>query len=776
MHRLLLLFSFLATASAQPVDLAIDLGPLSETGAFQRDGLADLRPGDVSVGVRGSAAPLAWDRSLALTDPDGDGVYTARLTFPEGTGTVEYKAVVEGEEVIWEAGGNRLLFPGRMETDRRAFGGFQTGLPVLTVSQAQLSEDLGLLRSAMEALHPGLTLHNTPAELEAISQRLTRRARGLAEAYGEAIPMPEVYLAVTEAVAALRDGHTQVSMYNQSEYLSAVLYERPDRAPFTFRLVEGRMIVTGDATERGPAGGGVLPPGTEILSMDGRPVAEIIEAMMPYVSADGSNDAKRVYELQTGALTAPAERFDVLYSLLYEPSGDLALRIRQPDGTERGLAVGRVTQTERRETLWARDARLPRSQDDLLSFRFLADGTAYLRIGSFSTFNMDLDYDAWLTDAFRQINDAHADRLVVDLRGCAGGMDDAAALLFRHLLRQPVTVDLWDGQTAYDVVPGAIRPHIRSWNNGFYDLSAQVTPAGDGTFRLPPRDPITVPPAADAFGGAVAVLVDAAASSATFYLADQIQHTGAATLVGQTTGGSLKGLNAGQMVFLNLPHSGIAVDIPLFGSRPSEPGPDRGVIPDVLVPPNADAVIAGRDPELDAALAFLARTSSVSSGDLPAGLAEDAGGPIPFAALAGEWAGTLTYTDYSDDTSRTTLTFRASASPRREGSDREGVRLNITFVEPDGSPGGQGRRDLANLQGRTDRVGYGGDQWAVLRRTARPDGFTLVIEGREQDNNRPATVRHTLTLRDGVFTDRKEVRYDGTDAFFERNLFRFTRP
>ncbi|MEO1077800.1 MAG: peptidase S41, partial [Bacteroidota bacterium] len=94
-------------------------------------------------------------------------------------------------------------------------------------------------------------------------------------------------------------------------------------------------------------------------------------------------------------------------------------------------------------------------------------------------------------------------------------------------------------------------------------------------------------------------------SSATFYLADMIQQTGAAPLVGQTTGGSLKGLNGGQMVFLTLPHTGFAVDVPLYGSRPVTPGPDRGIVPDVLVEPDADAVVAGRDPELEAALSLL---------------------------------------------------------------------------------------------------------------------------------------------------------------------------
>ncbi|MEM1055807.1 MAG: S41 family peptidase [Bacteroidota bacterium] len=833
-------------ASAQSVTVEIDLTERDLAGA--------------TVGLRGDTAPLAWDRSFPMEDPDGDGVYSATLAFDEGTGTVGYKAVIQpaSGDPQWEPGGNRLLFPGRMESDRRAFGGAQTDLPTLTVSVAQLSEDLAILQEGMQALHPGLFLHNTEAELGALLADLQRGARQLAGRYGEAIPMSAAYLPISRAVASIRDGHTQVSMFNQSTYTEAALYTASDRAPFAFRLIGGRMVVTGDATPDR-----MLPPGTEVLSLDGRSVDDIVAAFMPYASADGSNDAKRVDLLQVNGLSRVAERFDVLYSLLYQPEGDLALEVRLPDGTEQTMRVPRMNQIERRDLLWARDETLPRDYDDLLSFEMLDSETAYLRIGAFTTFNMSLDYGEWLTEAFREFNERGAQRLVVDLRGNGGGMDDAAALLFAHLLREPTEVSFWQGVTAYDVVPENLRPHIRSWSDDFYDISADVTSNGDGTFSLRQRAPVTVAPAPDAFEGDVAVLVDAGPSSATFYLADRIQQTGAATLVGQTTGGSLKGLNGGQMVFLTLPNTGIAVDIPLYGSRPTSPGPDRGVIPDVVVEPDADAVIAGRDPELEAALAFL---SGDLANDGPPALAtpenpvdqllgawlvdlrptpdsevytqtislfasetqafagsfygsplesahlnddwsdvriafttSDGSGtyhhsatlrggrmhgtthapsrdllsvwtavrPLPLQNLAGDWAGTLTYTDYQDDTSRVTLTTSAEAE-----AVRGGIQITVSFVEPDGSSGGMGATTI--LDGGAS-ITYNGESWQEISRTVTDEGFRLVIQREGDDNDRPATIRHTITLDGDVMTDRKQVRYNGTDAFFERNEFRFTR-
>ncbi|MEO1513020.1 MAG: CBM20 domain-containing protein, partial [Planctomycetota bacterium] len=321
-----------ATAHAQPVTIALDLADRDLAGA--------------TVGVRGDTAPLSWEASLPLTDPDGDGVYTAEVAFPDGTGRVAYKGVLEPEagEAEWEPGSNRLLLPGVMTEDRRAFGAAQTDLPVVTITAAQLAEDLAVLRDGMTTLHPGLQLHNTHADLAAAADRLAAAARDLVATYGDAIPVTAAYLPIAEAVAAIRDGHTQVSMYNQSSYTEAILYDRADR---------------------------VLPAGTEILTLDGRPFTEVIDALMPYASADGGNDAKRIDLLQVGDLLAPAERFDVAYSQHFAPEGDLVLTVRTPDGTEQTLTTPRMNADARRDVLWDRDPDLPRSRDDLLRYDFL---------------------------------------------------------------------------------------------------------------------------------------------------------------------------------------------------------------------------------------------------------------------------------------------------------------------------------------------------------------------------------------------------------------------
>ena len=471
------------------------------------------------------------------------------------------------------------------------------GAQAPTVSASELSDDLALLERTLRSVHPGLTLHRPEAEIDAAFADLSRAASGLADRYGDAIPVTEAYLPVAALLSAIRDGHTQLNPYNQTGSTRAALFDRADRVPFAFRLLGDRMVVTGDATPDRS-----LPPGTEVIALDGRLVPEVIAALLPYVRADGGNDGKRRALLQIAG-TAPAEDFDILYPLVFETSGDLSLTVRRPDGTEAEIHVARTTRDARLARLADRDPDLPLTNDDELDVRVLDDGTGLVRIGTFATFNMETDYGAWLVNAFRQVSGAP--RLIVDLRGNEGGWTDAALLLFRHLLTEPVEISLWGSVLAYDVFPEALRPHVMSWDDGYLDRSAVAVRLGDGTFRLQEPTTLPVPPAPDAYPGPAAVIMDADASSATFRLAMAIRETGAAVLVGQETGGSLHGLNAGSTVFLTLPHTGFVVDIPLIGSRPAAPGPDRGVIPDVLVAPDPDAVIAGRDPEVEAALTAL---------------------------------------------------------------------------------------------------------------------------------------------------------------------------
>jgi len=150
--------------------------------------------------------------------------------------------------------------------------------------------------------------------------------------------------------------------------------------------------------------------------------------------------------------------------------------------------------------------------------------------------------------------------------------------------------------------------HLDTWDTGFFDRAGKVTKIHSGpqagmyfvTARMD-AEPVILP-VAQPFAGKVVLLVGGENSSAGFQFANLVQQAKAAILIGQPTGGNLRGINGGEIAWVTLPNSGVGVDIPLLAGTYSYETPDRPVIPDVVVHRHFEAQRAGVDEELQAAL------------------------------------------------------------------------------------------------------------------------------------------------------------------------------
>ncbi len=145
----------------------------------------------------------------------------------------------------------------------------------------------------------------------------------------------------------------------------------------------------------------------------------------------------------------------------------------------------------------------------------------------------------------------------------------------------------------------------------------------------------------------------------------------------------------------------------------------------------------------------------------------------PFRRLAGDWTGTLTYTDYGDDATRVELGVRIQVAERRDSLDTPAFELRYAYTEPDGRAV-DGGRDLLVPGADPTRLTFG-DTWDVVERDTTGSRLRLVLVRQGEDNDRPATIRETLIAEADAWTLRKEVRYAGTAAFFERHAYALRR-
>jgi C-terminal processing protease CtpA/Prc len=454
---------------------------------------------------------------------------------------------------------------------------------------AALRTDLDLLGRVYGQLHPGLGRYLRPGEWP-------RRIAAASDWAGRERTPAEFFLTLARLTASVRCGHSYPNPNNQRKEVQQALFGGRDRVPFSFRWIGARMIVTGG---RGPAA--PLPPGTEVLALDDTPARRLLQAMLPLTRADGSNDAKRRAQLGV----TPHERyaaFDVYRPMLAPVRGDgsVALRVRRPDGREQSIELAALTEAEIRATQATPDAR------PSWTFAIGADRIGRLVMPDWVTYRSQWDWRTWLDAAVDRLIDERTAGLLVDLRGNEGGTECGWHLLER-LIAAEIERPRFVPRTRYRTVPAEFgRDILDTWDQKFRDWGAAARgPDADGCYRLDaPADEFRLRPRGRRYAGPVAVLVDAACSSATFQFAHAVKATGTATLVGETTGGNLRGINGSAYFFVRLPGSGLEVDLPLVGSFAATPQPDRGVVPDRLVTPTARDIAQGRDPQLAAALAI----------------------------------------------------------------------------------------------------------------------------------------------------------------------------
>lgn len=457
------------------------------------------------------------------------------------------------------------------------------------LSANDLQADVAILRRAYETLHPGLYRYNTREKMnEAIRilQADFQRDRTLAEAY----------IAFSVFAAKLKCGHTYANFYNQKKEVQEALF-RGGRVPFYFRWLGSRMIVTRSFTNDRR-----VRPGTEVHSINGIPVDSLLRTLMTVARADGNNDAKRVSYLEVEGLDR-YEAFDIFFPLFFPPAtSDMTLRARTtPDG---GLSTFTVQPLTFEQRLAATSPPGEASENaPLWDLRFLKPRIAYLRMPSWALYDSKWDWKAFLLKSFDTLAARNTRDLVIDLRGNEGGLSVGDEIL-SHLITNDLPAEPVVRRVRYRRVPGDLVPYLDTWDRSFFDWGASAVDSTEDFFRLNRYDNdsggFVVRPVPPRFSGRLWVLVGASNSSATFEFARAVQQNRLGVLVGQPTGGNLRGINGGAFFFLRLPRTGIELDLPLIGQFAMGDLPDAGLKPDILVTPTVKDIALGRDAELNA--------------------------------------------------------------------------------------------------------------------------------------------------------------------------------
>ena len=358
--------------------------------------------------------------------------------------------------------------------------------------------------------------------------------------------------AIYEALARFHDGHLT---YHPPSTAA------PSRGYTSFHLglqtvLAGDHLLVQSIEDGSDVQKAGIAPGDEVIEIDGKPVSDLLADEVAHRVWSRPESAKIGWVEQLGAVLYPKG----------DPPRERKMKFRLRAGGERDVAiVPKEAPKVKREAVTVTDDH----GIALVTIRSLNGGKRRAK---------------QIDEALAKARTSRG--IVIDLRGDRGG--DIT------LVGERVVAGLAEGNAKLGtyrvlVTPDTIaqRPmwkHLVAGADGYSapeDLTVEAQPAGKG------------------FHGPVAVIVDAGCVSTCELVAAALRGDLGAAVVGDVTGGS-----SGAPVPVELPVSHGTINIPTWNmiAADGKPVESDGVVPDVASQPTADALAAGEDLPLRAAI------------------------------------------------------------------------------------------------------------------------------------------------------------------------------
>lgn len=369
----------------------------------------------------------------------------------------------------------------------------------------------------------------------------------------------------------VRCGHTRPSMPQGANdaFKSSHLF-----MPLAVKYLGQRLYIDDLRTHEGN-----LERGDEVLSINGRTIANITQEIFSHLSGDGF--------INTAKYRQTERYFRYYYQLYVAPEVELyELVVKKRNGQQKEVTIT----GEQWASLSTMDAPLP--ERAVLSLEHRED-YSYMKIGTFVSYylrNADLEYEDFLESSFAELKERGAQNLILDLRGNGGGDDNYGALLVSYFANRPFRyferIEVTDDYEGYGSVETDQNRRLMTSHKG---LS-------------------TWQPQANRFEGKVYVLTDGWSFSTCADVATVLHHNQWATLLGEETGGGYDGNTSGYSRTLSLPNSKIKVNLPMWMYTTANLGHDyygRGAVPHERIIPTIGQYLSDEDVVLKRAEALI---------------------------------------------------------------------------------------------------------------------------------------------------------------------------
>ncbi len=393
-----------------------------------------------------------------------------------------------------------------------------------TLTKKQLTEDFTILVNTLQNNHPGIYDYQSKSDFEQTIQSLEKELSSAQYVLDE-------YKIVSKLIAAVGDAHTYVmNPYYQNILQEELLF------PVIPKIDQNQITMQGE----------------RLKSINGYTEEEILERLQRFASSDGHTVPYKNTFIEM--------EFPLKYFTFLDDSSTFEVVFK--NGTKKTWEGKSYFQSGLRST-----ASKP-------SFR-IEGKTAILKIPSWedktaSSFNNDLAAMAqqatlgkFIKASLEKAIKAQTSHLIIDLTGNKGGKSGPAALLLSYLIDEPFKY-YSEISIASDSFP--TKQYIT--NKALVDFyeskdAKNLINEVDGRFFFKKDLLPTITPNPNPFNGTVEVRVDKYSLSVSTDVVATLKKNREVKITGDEIGGSLAHYCAGNYLNLQLPNSGIEVNIPL---------------------------------------------------------------------------------------------------------------------------------------------------------------------------------------------------------------------
>jgi hypothetical protein len=421
------------------------------------------------------------------------------------------------------------------------------------ISAADLQHDFTLLRDALQREHAGLYRYISEDDF-------THTSDSLLQALNQPIDQFKFGAIIRFYLASIKDGHTGSSLVGD---LMQHYSQHVKMFPF-------QPLFIGNKAYAACSGLVELLPETELLSIDGMDLNDIRKQLFRYLSGDGRTESKKYWVLNRDA-------FPFLYSWVFGEKTEYTIEFKTKSGDVKTISLAAKHLKEPCTPL-----AIPHNTKEL-RLEYKSSKLAVLKIGTFSSEKLrqtNENFVQFLDTTFRELKANKTTTLIIDLRYNSGGDDTNGALLYSYLTSK---------QFKYFESIETTRKKLTTTEHPGLGIQE---------------------PAETNFNGKVIFIINGLCFSTTADFCAIAKSNNRGKFVGEETGGAYQGNTSGETFRMTLPNSNINISIPTHIYRNAVRKleySDRGIIPDYIVGPSINEVIAGKDVQLDYALKLFGR-------------------------------------------------------------------------------------------------------------------------------------------------------------------------